>query len=218
MTKLVIFDLDGTLLDTLEDLAISTNQALAQNGFPQHDTEAYRFFVGNGITKLMERALPEDQRNEKTVLRVRQDFVDYYSMHNMDYTKPYPGIPELIDDLQKQGLRMAVASNKYQAATGKLIDRYFPAGTFAAVHGQREEIPPKPDPTIVRNILTETGSTSADTLYVGDSSVDMRTAANSGLRSVAVTWGFRPRKELEENGAMFVIDRPEQLLEIVRTE
>lgn len=103
---------------------------------------------------------------------------------------------------------MAVASNKYQAATGKLIDRYFPAGTFAAVHGQREEIPPKPDPTIVRNILTETGSTSADTLYVGDSSVDMRTAANSGLRSVAVTWGFRPRKELEENGAMFVIDRP----------
>ena len=139
-------------------------------------------------------------------------------MHNMDYTKPYPGIPELIDDLQKQGLRMAVASNKYQTATGKLIDRYFPAGTFAAVHGQREEIPPKPDPTIVRNILTETGSTSADTLYVGDSSVDMRTAANSGLRSVAVTWGFRPRKELEENGAMFVIDRPEQLLEIVRTE
>ena len=117
MTKLVIFDLDGTLLDTLEDLAISTNHALAQNGFPQHDTEAYRFFVGNGITKLMERALPEDQRNEKTVLRVRQDFVDYYSMHNMDYTKPYPGIPELIDDLQKQGLRMAVASNKYQAAT-----------------------------------------------------------------------------------------------------
>ena len=116
MTKLVIFDLDGTLLDTLEDLAISTNHALAQNGFPQHDTEAYRFFVGNGITKLMERALPEDQRNEKTVLRVRQDFVDYYSMHNMDYTKPYPGIPELIDDLQKQGLRMAVASNKYQAA------------------------------------------------------------------------------------------------------
>ena len=218
MTKLVIFDLDGTLLDTLEDLAISTNHALAQNGFPQHDTEAYRFFVGNGITKLMERALPEDQRNEKTVLRVRQDFVDYYSMHNMDYTKPYPGIPELIDDLQKQGLRMAVASNKYQAATGKLIDRYFPAGTFAAVHGQREEIPPNPDPTIVRNILTEPGFTSADTLYVGDSSVDMRTAANSGLRSVAVTWGFRPRKELEENGAMFVIDRPEQLLEIVRTE
>ena len=99
-----------------------------------------------------------------------------------------------------------------------MIDRYFPAGTFAAVHGQRVEIPPKPDPTIVRNILTETGSTSVDTLYVGDSSVDMRTAANSGLRSVAVTWGFRPRKELEENGAMFVIDRPEQLLEIVRTE
>ncbi len=215
MTQLVIFDLDGTLLDTLKDLAISTNHALAQNGFPQHDIEAYRFFVGNGITKLIERALPEGYRNEETIFRIRQDFLAYYSHHNTAYTKPYPGIPELTDQLRELGILMAVASNKYHAATVKLIGHYFPAGTFAAVYGQREGVPTKPDPTIVHDILSETGCSPEETLYMGDSRVDMRTAANSGLRSVAVTWGFRPRQELEENGAMFLIDRPEQLLDII---
>ncbi len=215
MIKLIIFDLDGTLLNTLEDLAISTNHALAQNNYPQHELSEYRYFVGNGITKLTERALPEDQRSEETILKVRQDFVNYYSEHNMDRTKPYPGIPELIDQLKKRHICMAVASNKYQAATAKLVAHYFAEGTFATVYGQRDNVPTKPDPTVVYNILAETGYTRDETLYVGDSSVDMRTAANSGLRSVAVTWGFRPRKELEENGAVYIIVRPEQLLDIV---
>lgn len=217
MIKLIIFDLDGTLLNTLEDLVVSTNHALAQNGFPQHELSEYRYFVGNGITKLTERALPEDQRSEETIMKVRQDFVNYYSEHNMDRTKPYPGIPELIEQLKAQKISMAVASNKYQAATAKLIAHYFADGTFATVYGQRDNVPAKPDPTVVYNILGETGYTREETLYIGDSSVDMRTAANSGLRSVAVTWGFRPRQELEENGAVYIIDHPEQLLEIIET-
>lgn len=130
MIKLIIFDLDGTLLNTLEDLAISTNHALAQNNYPQHELSEYRYFVGNGITKLTERALPEDQRSEETILKVRQDFVNYYSEHNMDRTKPYPGIPELIDQLKKRHICMAVASNKYQAATAKLVAHYFDEGTL----------------------------------------------------------------------------------------
>lgn len=144
MTKLVIFDLDGTLLDTLEDLAISTNHALAQNGFPQHDTEAYRFFVGNGITKLMGTGATRGPAQGKDSPPGTAGFRRLLFHAQFGLYQTLSGIPELIDDLQKQGLRMAVASNKYQAATGKLIDRYFPAGTFACRARQREEIPPNP--------------------------------------------------------------------------
>ena len=146
---------------------------------------------------------------------MRRDFVDYYSEHNTDRTRPYPGIESLVGKIAERGVRMAVASNKYQAATAKLIDRYFPAGTFCVVLGQREGIEPKPDPTIVFDILCETGCKKTETLYVGDSKVDMLTAANSGLRSVGVTWGFRPRAELEEHGAKYIIDEPDRLLEIL---
>ena len=215
MKKLVIFDLDGTLLNTIADLAQSTNHALNVLGYPTHEESAYNFMVGNGINKLFERALPETAKNEENVLRVRKEFIPYYDAHNADKSHPYPGIPELLEQIQSQGLQIAVASNKYQAATAKLVAHYFAEGTFATVYGQRDNVPTKPDPTVVYNILAETGYTRDETLYVGDSSVDMRTAANSGLRSVAVTWGFRPRKELEENGAVYIIDRPEQLLDIV---
>ena len=116
-TKLVIFDLDGTLLDTIDDLAAATNHALQQNGYPAHERSAYRYFVGNGITRLVERALPEAARDEETVMRVRRDFVDYYSEHNTDRTRPYPGIESLVGKIAERGVRMAVASNKYQAAT-----------------------------------------------------------------------------------------------------
>lgn len=214
-TKLIIFDLDGTLLDTIDDLAAATNHALKLNGFPIHERAAYRYFVGNGITKLVERALPEASRDEATIVHVRQDFVAYYSDHNTDLTKPYPGIEALVAELQRRGIRMAVASNKYQAATVKLIARFFPEGTFDVVFGQREGIEPKPDPTIVFDILKQVVIAPDATLYMGDSKVDMQTAANSGLRSVGVTWGFRPRAELEEHGATFIIDRPEQLLDLL---
>ena len=215
MTRLIIFDLDGTLLNTIDDLAASVNHALRLNGYPEHPLSAYPFFVGNGVNKLLERALPEEARNPETVRRLRADFTAHYSEHNADFTRPYPGIPELIEALRERGAELAVGSNKYHEATVTLNDRHLGAGTFRTVLGQREGVPVKPDPTIVRDILRETGHRPEETLYVGDSGVDMLTAAAAGVRSVGVTWGFRPRQELEANGAAHLIDRPEALLSLL---
>lgn len=215
MKKLVIFDLDGTLLDTIADLAQSTNYALEQNGFPVHPTEAYRFFVGNGINKLFERALPEGEKTEENVRRIREVFLPYYDRHNTDCSRPYPGIPEVLEELQRKGISVAVASNKYQAATRKLIAWYFPEISFAEVLGQREGVPAKPDPAIVQDILRSTGTAPEDTLYVGDSGVDMQTAFNSGVTACGVTWGFRPRTELEKFEPAYIVEDAESLLQVI---
>ena len=211
MTKAVIFDLDGTLLNTIDDLATSTNYALERNGYPTHELSVYPYYVGNGVAKLLERALPEQARTPENVALLRRDFVAYYDRHNTDMTRPYPGIPELLATLRQREIVLAVASNKYHEATLRLIDHYFP-GMFRIVMGQREGVPPKPDPTVVYDILSATGISKNDTLYVGDSGVDMATAANSGLHSVGVTWGFRPKSELQQFGAMYMIDSPAELL------
>ena len=197
MKKLVIFDLDGTLLNTIADLANSTNYALKVLGYPIHEPDKYNFMVGNGINKLFERALPDGEKTEENVLRVRQKFVPYYDQHNADKSRPYPGVTELLETLQTAGMQLAVASNKYQAATEKLIAHYFPNIKFTAVFGQREGIPVKPDPIIVKEILQIAKVQEEETLYVGDSGVDMQTAINAGVTSCGVTWGFRPRTELE---------------------
>ncbi len=212
MTRLVIFDLDGTLLNTIGDLAVSCNAVLAQRGLPQHSYEAYCHFVGNGIMRLVERALPEELRTPSTIDAVRRDFVAYYLAHIDEHTLPYEGIPELLAELQQQGVRLAVASNKFQAGTEKLIDRYFPGIRFDVVLGQRPDVPLKPDPAVVGEILRATGVGAADVLYVGDSGVDMQTAAAAGVRSVGVTWGFRDRAELERSGAQRIVDRPAEIL------
>ena len=156
----LIFDLDGTLLNTIADLAHSTNYALEKSGFPTHAIEAYKYFVGNGINKLFERALPEGERTQENIARIRSAFLTYYDAHNADYTAPYPGIPELLSQLQADGMALTVASNKYQRATEKLVRQYFPGIRFAAVFGQREGIPTKPDPTVVRDVLQITGCTA----------------------------------------------------------
>lgn len=211
MKKLVIFDLDGTLLNTIADLANSTNYALKRCGFPIHGTEEYNFFVGNGINKLFERALPETERNETNILRIRQEFILHYDAHNADYSTPYPGIVPLLEELQQKGYLLAVASNKYQAATQKLVSHYFPQVRFSAVFGQREGIPVKPDPTIVQDILAQTGTHASKVLYVGDSGVDMQTAYHAGVTAAGVTWGFRPRTELEAFHPAYIVDRAEEI-------
>lgn len=214
MKKLVIFDLDGTLLDTIADLAAAANHALQKAGFPVYDTETIRTFVGNGISKLLERALPEGARTAENVERLRTDFVPYYDAHNAEQSKPYPGVAALLLRLQERGMMLAVASNKYQAATEKLVVHYFPAIRFVKVMGQREGVPVKPDPTIVFDIMEAAGVGKEDVLYVGDSGVDMQTAHNAGVDAVAVSWGFRPRTELEAFRPLAIIDRAEELADL----
>lgn len=212
---LVIFDLDGTLLNTVADLAASTNHALECCGFPTHPVEAYNYFVGNGINKLFERALPENARTQENILRIREKFLPYYNLHKADLTKPYPGITELLDVLQQKNIKIAVASNKYQEGTAALMEKYFPRIRFSAVFGQREGIPVKPDPQIVHDILTQTGCSKQETLFVGDSAVDMQTAHNSGVISIGVTWGFRPRTELEAEQPDHIANTTDELLDII---
>jgi phosphoglycolate phosphatase len=215
MKKLVIFDLDGTLLDTIADLAESANYALKQLGYPTHDVETIRTFVGNGINKLLERALPSHEQTEENVMRMRSHFVPYYDVHNADLSSPYPGIVYLLEDLQAKGIQIAVASNKYQEATVKLVKQYFPDIDFVEILGQREGINVKPDPSIVFDILQKAHVSKEDVLYVGDSGVDMQTAINAGVDAVGVTWGFRPRAELESFQPMGLIDKAEDLLEFI---
>ncbi|MCI1647205.1 MAG: HAD family hydrolase [Bacteroides sp.] len=215
MKKLIIFDLDGTLLNTIADLAQSTNHALRILGYPTHEEPAYKFMVGNGINKLFERALPEQERNETNILRVRKEFIPYYDLHNADKSMPYPGISQLLDTLQDKGYQIAVASNKYQSATTKLIKHYFPKIHFSAVLGQREGVPAKPDPSVIYEILSSTGKSKEDILYIGDSAVDMQTARNAGVTSCGVTWGFRPKRELEEFHPTYLVDRAEEILSII---
>lgn len=215
MKKLVIFDLDGTLLDTIADLAGATNYALTQLDYPTHDTDTIRTFVGNGINKLLERALPANEQTEENVMRMRSYFVPYYDAHNADLSSPYPGIEALLQSLQDNGIEIAVASNKYQEATTKLVKHYFPTIQFAEVLGQRENIPVKPHPTIVFDILNKTGIDKKEVLYVGDSGVDMQTAQNAEVDAIGVTWGFRSRTELETFHPLGIIDKAEELMDYI---
>ncbi|MDR0994875.1 MAG: HAD family hydrolase [Tannerella sp.] len=214
MKSLVIFDLDGTLLDTIADLGEAANYALSRLGYPVHAPEAYPGMVGNGIDKLLERALPLGEGSAENVLRLRRFFIPYYDVHNADHSRPYPGIPQLLADLQAAGLQLAVASNKYQAAVRSLIGRFFPALHFTAVFGQREGVPKKPDPQVVFDILQSAGLAAGEALYVGDSGVDLRTASAAEVEACAVTWGFRPRAELESFHPAHIVDKAEEIYAI----
>lgn len=215
MKKLVIFDLDGTLLNTIADLAHSTNYALEKNGFPTHQLGEYNYFVGNGINKLFERALPEGEKTEENIAKIRRDFLAHYDVHNADNSRPYEGISELLLALQEKGVQIAVASNKYQAATSKLVGYFFPNIHFTAVLGQREGVKTKPDPGIVAEIREKAQVDAADTLYIGDSNVDMQTAINSGVDGCGVTWGFRPASELESYHPKYIAQKASDILSML---
>lgn len=216
--KLVIFDLDGTLINSVADLGQATNHALQLHGFPMHDLSKYNYFVGNGVTKLIERALPEQFRDEATIEKVKSDFLDYYMRHKTDLTRPYDGIPELLAYLQQKGIKLAVASNKFIAGTQALVKGFFPDIDFCAVLGQREGVPIKPDPYIANEAMQLAGVVRGDCLYVGDTATDMQTASNAGLESVGVSWGFRPVSELKDAGAAHIIDKPAELLSLVDSD
>ena len=206
----IIFDLDGTLLNTIDDLGYACNYALEQTGYATHPIADYPRMVGNGINNLIRRALPLDQQTEENILRVRAYFVPYYNEHNCDYTRPYEGITELLAALKAQGHKLAVASNKYQAATEKIVNHFFP-GIFDVILGEREGIERKPNPQIVYDILSSLNA-NRSTLYIGDSLVDRDTATNANVPFVACSWGFVSRVTLIENGVGRIIDKSQDLL------
>lgn len=214
--KLVIFDLDGTLLDTIGDLAEACNHMLALRGLGSHTREEYAKMVGNGILNLVKRALPEELRTPEYVEAARQDFLDYYVAHIDCYTRPYDGIYEVLSALHKDGWVMAVASNKFDSGTKCLVANLFSETPFKAIYGNREGFPLKPDKALLDIIMEECGASRETTIMVGDSGVDMQTAKNAGVRSVGCTWGFRSREELEENGADYIVDRPIELLNVLK--
>ena len=210
---IVIFDLDGTLLNTIDDLGYACNYALEHTGFPTHQIENYPRMVGNGINNLIRRALPESKRTEENIWRVREYFVPYYNEHNCDYTRPYKGIPEVLQKLKAQGHLLAVASNKYQAATEKIVSHFFP-GVFDVILGEREGIPRKPDPQIVKDIMAQLNDQKANdpmVLYIGDSLVDRDTAENAHVPFVACSWGYVSRDALIKAGVARIADVPAEI-------
>ena len=216
MIKLVIFDLDGTLIDTMEDIANACNYALEQCGCPVRRLDEYNMLVGRGIDNLFRGALPEDLKNEAMVAQMRSFFVPYYNEHKCDYTRPYNGIIELLDRLSADGLQFAVASNKYQEGTEQLVEKFFGKYGFVKILGQRDGKPIKPDPEIVREAMEGVpGITLDEVLYCGDSDVDMQTGIGAGVKTVGVTWGFRTREELAAYSPLALIDSPMELVDII---
>ena len=210
MYKTYIFDLDGTLLNTLGDLAASTNYALRQYGMPEHTIDDVRRFVGNGVGKLIERAIPEGLANPQYE-DVLATFRKHYMLHSLDTTAPYPGIESLLHSLRSHGCNVAVVSNKFYNATVELC-RHFFADTVEVAIGERENIRRKPAPDTVFEAMRQLGVSGEDTLYVGDSDVDVATARNSGIPCISVLWGFRDRDFLIEHGATTFVNTPEDIL------
>ena len=213
-----VFDLDGTLLDTLQDLANSVNYALQQHGMPQHSIDDIRRFVGNGVRLLMERAVPDGAANAEFE-ECFADFRQHYMMHSLDTTRPYDGITEVLHELKARGCQLAVVSNKMMAATQELIRHFFPEIEVAIGEHEAEGIRKKPAPDTVFEALRQLNTdpsklnTEPSAVYVGDSDVDLLTARNSGLPCISVLWGFRDREFLLQHGATTLINRPEELLE-----
>lgn len=205
-----IFDLDGTLLYTLDDLASSVNHAMREFGFPEHSIEDVRKMVGNGIKKLIERAIPSGKENPQYD-KVYSVFIEYYLKHSLDTTRPYDGIIEMLRSLKKQGKKMAVVSNKYYKATEELCRHFFNDYISVAI-GESENIRKKPAPDSVLEAIRRLGVDKEDCVYVGDSEVDVETARNSGLPCISVLWGFREKDFLVEHGAETFIERPDEIL------
>jgi len=212
MTKpsLIIFDLDGTLLDTVADLGAAVNHAMSAKGFPIHSEQECRAMVGHGVRNLINTSLPEAFRADKALTdECLALFRKYYAAHIADHSLPYPGIPSLLEELQDSGAKIAIASNKFQEGTQTLLDIFFPQIRFASVYGNREGVPLKPDAEVIRRICAETGIDAEHTTMVGDAGSDIETAANAGVRSIAVSWGYRPASDLE--GADLTVNSVGQL-------
>ena len=218
MIRLCIFDLDGTLIDSLKDLADCCNWVLEEGGFPPHPQNAYRHFVGNGIPKLIERILPEEERTEEQMASFRRRFDERYRAHCLDATKPYPGVSELLHTCREKGISLAVLSNKAEPFAKFICKEIFGEQAFDAVSGQKPETPKKPAPDGVYSLLMGLHVRPEETVLVGDSNVDILTAQNAGIHSIGACWGFRGREELEQAGAESLADTPKDCQNIIFTK
>ena len=213
--KAVLFDLDGTLLDTLEDLGNVVNRVLAKRGFPSHGLDAYRYFIGYGTAMLITRALPEENRNNDTIRTCLEAFREDYRRNWNVKTRVYDGVAEMLNALAPRGLRMAILSNKADDFTKLSVTGLLSNWTFDVVLGQRDGVPPKPDPAGAFEVAQRLNIAPANFLYLGDSAVDMKTAIAAGMFPVGVLWGFRPAQELREGGAQVLIERPLEILSLL---
>ena len=211
----VIFDLDGTLLDTLQDLADAVNGVLSRSRFPEHGLEAYRYFVGDGVEDLARRALPEKHRDEATVTGFVTAIMEEYRQRWPDHTRPFEGIPELLDALTASRIRMAILTNKPDDSTRVMVSKLLPRWQFHIILGATPLLPKKPDPQGALQIADYLKLPPQAFLYVGDSDIDMKTASAAGMYAVGVLWGFRTADELIKNGAKVLIDKPLELLELL---
>jgi len=212
--KAVIFDLDGTLLDTVEDIAISVNKVLEQNNLPKHGLDDYRKFVGRGIGKLVEQATPAHLHSESFLKHIYAEVIAEYSKNLDRYTKPYNGILELLDGLAEKNIRLAILSNKAHEFMADVVKSYFNKWKFEVVFGARKNVPTKPNPYSVFEIMQIMHLQAGEIVYVGDTDIDMQTANAAGVHPVGVAWGFRKRDELIQNGAKVIIDYPHELLKL----
>ncbi len=208
MVQAVLFDLDGTLTNTLEDIAFAMNRALRLHGLPEHPVAAYRYMVGDGARVLARRAVGERADMAETMFR---EYQAYYQEHNLDRTQPYEGIVQLLESLQQKGVKLCVFSNKPHGDTCRVVEHFFPQIRFAVVRGQIEGVPVKPDPAGALAVAEAIGVAPEDFLYLGDTNVDMRCARNAGMHPIGVTWGFREAEELLEAGAEQLLHHPMEL-------
>ncbi len=215
MIKYIVFDMDGTLLNTLDDLTLSVNHTLKENSLPERTEEEIRMMVGNGIPKLIERAVPKGTAPELEK-KCLDEMLVYYKVHALDNTGPYPGINETLSTLKKNGVKTSVVTNKAQAAALELCDNFFP-GLFDVCIGDNGNMPLKPDPAGVFLAMKKMGAKADETVFVGDSDTDINTAVNAKLKSVGCLWGFRDLETLKKAGAVYIIDSPEKLLDVVKS-
>ena len=217
LVRTIIFDLDGTLCDTIYDLADATNFALAKMGYPTHSVEKIKSFVGNGIKNLMIRSMPEEERYEEKIEETKKNFFEYYRFHYADKTVAYEGILEVLKTLNERGIKLAVCTNKEDTMAKTIVKKLF-GDIFSVVIGQGDKFPLKPNPESSYYIMNELGTTCEDTVFIGDSDVDIKTANNAGLESIGVSWGFRDVQELIDNGCKKIANNPLDIIKFIEVQ